>query len=95
MFFKSDKGKEIRKQIALSRSEVEDLDEEEEEVPTTVFSKAKPAVRRGQLLAENAREVNEKIKEAIRNAKSLEEIERLNQMLRAGQIPSSGESFVD
>lgn len=45
------------------------------------------AVRRGQLLAENTSEVNEKIKEAIRNATSLEEIERLNQVLKSGQIP--------
>lgn len=88
-FFKSKRGKEIRKEIAASRPEEEVEEEEEEEKVNGILSK-KTAVRRGQLLAENTSEVNEKIKEAIRNASSLEEIERLNQMLRAGQIPQSG-----
>jgi len=68
------------------------LEDEEEEVAAVNGiggGKPKPAVRRGQLLAANTNEVNEKIREAIRNATSLEEIERLNQMLRAGQIPQT------
>jgi len=43
----------------------------------------------GQLLNERSTEVNAAITEAIKNATSLEEIERLNQLLRSGQIPQA------
>lgn len=39
------------------------------------------------MAGERSAEVNNAIKEAIRNASSLEEVERLQQMLRVGQIP--------
>ncbi|XP_021966335.1 U2 small nuclear ribonucleoprotein A' [Folsomia candida] len=91
-FFKSKRGKEIRKEIATNRSTDEEFVEDDDEEATSVsngiaLKSSHKAVRRGQLLAENTSEVNEKIKEAIRNATSLEEIERLNQVLKSGQIP--------
>lgn len=39
------------------------------------------------IAGERSAEVNQAIKEAIRNATSLDEVERLQQMLRVGQIP--------
>jgi len=67
-FFKSKKGKDIRKEIAqkVSIADYED------------------SLRKYQ----TEEEINE-IKRAIQNASTLEEIERLNQILRSGHIPKN------
>jgi len=90
-FFKTDKGREIRKEIASNRSNLEDdLDDLEEQTLTNgKGGQATPAARRAPIAGERSAEVNNAIKEAIRNATSLEEVERLQQMLRVGQIPQS------
>jgi len=91
IFFKSKKGKEIRKEIASNKSNLDDdLDEMEDQTLTNGKGvKASPAARRAPIAGERSAEVNNAIKEAIRNATSLEEVERLQQMLRVGQIPQS------
>ncbi|ODN04027.1 U2 small nuclear ribonucleoprotein A' [Orchesella cincta] len=89
-FFKSKKGKEIRKEIVSNRSTIDDdLDEVEEPTVTNGRGLKVTPARRAPVAGERSAEVNNAIKEAIRNASSLEEVERLQQMLRVGQIPQS------
>ncbi|CAL8112952.1 unnamed protein product [Orchesella dallaii] len=90
-FFKTKKGKEIRKEIVSNRTTLDDdLDEIEEPTVTNGRGlKVTPTARRAPVAGERSAEVNNAIKEAIRNASSLEEVERLQQMLRVGQIPQS------
>jgi len=86
-YFKTEEGKNLRKEIASSRSEELVEDDDEAEITNGTSKRSKPAVRRGQLLGHNSEEVKQKVMQAIRNAKTLEEVERLKQILNSGQIP--------
>jgi len=77
--FKSKIGKELRKEIAQNRSY---LDKDDLEDGPGGSSGLSSSSRRVQSEADI-----QAIKQAISSAGSLEEIERLNQLLRTGQIP--------